>query len=135
MDKIEDEADDILSDESDEDEAAEEVVDALKGGEKKIKKVNKKHDEVIIDTTRAALVADIQNDVAKASKVEELITTLTAGKPIEEEIESLKLPFELEVPTLIEEDDDLDVDRSLLCRDGKCVERLEMEPSLDSFVN
>lgn len=134
MDKIEDEADDILSDESDEDEAAEEVVDALKGGEKKIKKVNKKHDEVIIDTTRAALVADIQNDVAKASKVEELLTTLKDGKPIEEEIESLKLPFELEVPTLIEEDD-IDIDTKLLCRDGKCVERLEMEPSLDSFVN
>ena len=64
MDKVGDEASEILSETSDEDEAAKSFAEVIKDAKDDIKKVNEKHDKEVIETTKNALVADLQNDVA-----------------------------------------------------------------------
>ena len=99
-----------------------------KESHKKKEKLNKKHDKQIIEATKTALVANVQNDVAQNSSVEEVLTSLKDGTSIEEEINSLKLPFELQVPEIKPEDEEL---KRLLCSDGSCDDDFES----DSFIS
>ena len=130
-----DDAADVIESESDSEEAAEEVEEIMEEAADDIEDINADHDDDVATIAKKVFVADITNDTVKDKILREIVDAASIGESITEVIASQKLPFDVQAPLIVDDEEPADkkLDR-IVCRSGDCIDDIKSDVEFDSFL-
>lgn len=135
MEEANDEAADIIEDEDDASEAAEEVEEVMEDAADAIADINKDHDREVSKIAKTTFVAEITNETVKDKILREIVGAASAGEDVNKVIAQQHLPFDVQTPFIVNDKEgaDMKLDR-IVCRSGDCVGNIKKDPEFDSFL-
>ena len=135
MDDANEEAAEIIEEESDADEAAEEVEEVMDEAADEIKEVNEDHDEKVSAIAKTTFVAEITNDTVKDKILRDIVDAAEDGFDVNDVIAEQHLPFNVQTPSIVDDDEPAEEKiKRIVCRNGDCVGDIKRDPEFDSFL-
>mmetsp|Transcript_32553 Transcript_32553/g.40342 ORF Transcript_32553/g.40342 Transcript_32553/m.40342 type:complete len:220 (-) Transcript_32553:220-879(-) len=135
MEDANDDAGDIIEDEDDASEAAEEVEEVMEDATDAIGDINKDHDSEILKIAKTSFMAELTNDTVMDKVLKDIKVGTEFGADVNDVISEQKLPFNVQTPPLRGDmepaKDKLD---RIVCRNGSCVQGVKKDPEFSSFL-
>ena len=135
MEEANEEAAEIISEESDSDTAAEEVEEVMDEAKDEIEEINEDHDKKVSKIAKTTFVADITNDTVKDKIINEIVEASKVGIGLEDIIEAQDLPFDVKAPEIVIDDEAPEEKLNrIVCRNGKCIGEIKRDIEFDGFL-
>lgn len=127
MEEAEEDAAEIIEDESDQEEAAEEVEEVLEDAAEEIAEVNEDHDVDVADAAKTAFVAEITNEAIKDTIVSDVVSAVKSGEGLADAIDDQHLPFDVQLPEINELAAELETK-------SEDITAIKRDPKFDQFL-